>query len=264
MGDKFHLKWNDFQSTVSNSFKVFREQKDFFDVTLVSDDEVQMASHKLILSACSSFFQSILKNNPHPNPLIYLHGIDSLNLGYILDYIYNGEVQLHQEHLDPFMDKAQVLKISGLITSDKEEETVPFPYVEHEPFEAKNYASTDNSFDVEKIEVGDFGITTTKSRYTRSSELIKSVAVTADGRDLSETINEMFDKENEFYVCKSCGKTAKRREHIIKHIEIHIEGLSYDCPLCDKTFRSRNSLQFHKSKYHYSNTENQSSFLFQE
>ena len=262
MGEKFHLKWNDFQSTVSNSFKVLREQKDFFDVTLVSDDEVQMASHKLILSACSSFFQSILKNNPHPNPIIYLHGIDSLNLGYILDYIYNGEVQLHQEHLDPFMDKAQVLKISGLITSDKEEET--FPYEEPEPFEAKNYASTDNSLDAGKIEIEDFGIISTKRQYTRSSESIKSVAVTADGRDLRETINEMFDKENEFYVCKSCGKTAKKRDHIVKHVEIHIEGLSYDCPLCDKTFRSRNSLQFHKSKYHYSNTENQSSFSFQE
>ena len=241
MGEKFHLKWNDFQSTVSNSFKVLREQEDFFDVTLVSDDEVQMASHKFILSACSSFFQSILKNNPHPNPLIYLHGIDSQNLGYILDYIYNGEVQLYQDHLDQFMDKAQALKISSLITSDKEKGTVTC----EEPFESKNYASTDNSLDVGNIEIEDFGIATTKKRqYRRSS----AVTVTTDGRDLSEIIDEMFDKEDEFFVCKYCGKTAKKRDHIVKHVEIHIEGLSYECPLCDKTFRSKNSLQQHKSR----------------
>ena len=241
MGEKFHLKWNDFQSTVSNSFKVLREQKDFFDVTLVSDDEVQMASHKLILSACSSFFQSILKNNPHPNPLIYLHGIDSLNLGYILDYIYNGEVQLHQEHLDPFMDKAQTLKISGLISSGKEEETVT--YEEH--FKANNCAS-----EVGKIEEEDFVIDTSRRQYTRSSEAIKTIAVTADGRDVIETINEMYIKENDLFVCKTCGKTAKRREHIIKHVEIHIEGLSYDCQICEKTFRSRASLQMHTQRNH--------------
>ena len=120
MSEKFSLKWNDFQSTVSSSFKTLRQEEDFFDVTLVSDDEVQMSAHKLILSACSSFFKSILKKNPHSNPLIYLHGVDSTNLGYILDYIYHGEVQLFQDHLDPFMDKAQTLRISGLISNGED------------------------------------------------------------------------------------------------------------------------------------------------
>ena len=44
MGEKFCLKWNDFQSTVSTSFKTLRQEEDFFDVTLVSDDEVQMSA----------------------------------------------------------------------------------------------------------------------------------------------------------------------------------------------------------------------------
>merc|ERR1711884_778015 len=111
MSEKFCLKWNDFQSTVSQSFSILRKEEDFFDVTLVTDDEIQMSAHKLVLSACSSFFKNILKKNPHPNPLIYLHGVDSTNLGYILDYIYHGEVQLFQKHLDHFMDKAQTLGI---------------------------------------------------------------------------------------------------------------------------------------------------------
>ena len=78
MSDKFSLKWNDFQTTVSSSFKTFRQEEDFCDVTLVSDDEVQMSAHKLILSACSSFFKSILKKNPHSSPLLYLSGVDSI------------------------------------------------------------------------------------------------------------------------------------------------------------------------------------------
>ena len=53
MSKKFSLKWNDFKTTVSNSLGILREEKDFFDVTLVSDDERQIPAHKLVLSACS-------------------------------------------------------------------------------------------------------------------------------------------------------------------------------------------------------------------
>ena len=127
MSEKFSLKWNNFQTTVSNSFKIFRQEEDLFDVTLVSDDEVQMSAHKLILSACSSFFKSILKKNPHSNPLLYLSGVDSTNLGYILGYIYQGEVQLFQDHLNPFMDVAQKLKIEGLLS--KPENLITFPMI---------------------------------------------------------------------------------------------------------------------------------------
>ena len=100
--------------------------KDFFDVTLVSDDEIQLPAHKLVLSACSDFFKSILKSNAHSHPLLYLSGVTSSNLSFILDYIYQGEVQLYQEQLDSFLDTAQKLRIAGLLrqnddTGEKEE-----------------------------------------------------------------------------------------------------------------------------------------------
>ena len=50
------------------------EEKDIFDVTLASDDGVQIEAHKVILSASSPFFKEVLKNNKHPNPLLYLKG----------------------------------------------------------------------------------------------------------------------------------------------------------------------------------------------
>ena len=115
MSEKFSLKWNDFQTTVSNSFGILRQEKDFLDVTLVSDDETQISAHKLVLSACSGFFKSILRNNSHSHPLLYLSGIHSTNLSLVLDYIYQGEVQIYQEHLDSFLEVAQKLKIEGLL-----------------------------------------------------------------------------------------------------------------------------------------------------
>ena len=53
MSERFSLKWSDFQSVVSQSFSVLREEADFYDVTLVSDDYTQISAHKLVLSASS-------------------------------------------------------------------------------------------------------------------------------------------------------------------------------------------------------------------
>ena len=72
--EKFSLKWNDFQTNVSDSFNLLRTEQELFDVTLVSDDEVQISAHKLVLAASSSFFKSIFTKNPHSEPMIYLGG----------------------------------------------------------------------------------------------------------------------------------------------------------------------------------------------
>ena len=112
--EKYSLKWNDFQSNVTKSFCSLGKEKDFFDVTLVSDDEEHIQAHKVVLSASSEFFKRILRKASHTNPLIYLSGVESKNLSYVMDYIYQGEVQLYQEELDSFLDTAQKLNIDGL------------------------------------------------------------------------------------------------------------------------------------------------------
>ena len=45
MDEKFNLKWNDFHANVSSTFRKLRTTDDFFDVTLVSDDQQQMYAH---------------------------------------------------------------------------------------------------------------------------------------------------------------------------------------------------------------------------
>ena len=94
MSDRFQFKWNDFHSTVSQSFGALRREAELFDVTLVSEDEVQMSAHKLVLSASSSFFKSVLRKNPQSHPLIYLTGVTSRNLLNLLNYVYQGQVEL--------------------------------------------------------------------------------------------------------------------------------------------------------------------------
>ena len=115
MSEKFSLKWNDYQSNFNRSLAELRNQTDLSDVTLISDDKVKFSVHKIILSSCSNVFKFILKDNTHFNPLLYLGGVSSVNLGLILDYMYYGEVNLFHEQMDSFLKSAQKLEIEVLL-----------------------------------------------------------------------------------------------------------------------------------------------------
>ena len=245
MPEKFSLKWDDFKSTVSNSFGILREEKEFFDVTLVSDDERQIPAHKLVLSACSDFFKSILRNNSHSHPLLYLSGIHSTNLSLILDYIYQGEVQIYQEHLDSFLEVAQKLKIEGLITAADNNQT---PLGKDEDIDLK-LPEVFAARDLENIESNRKEVS--EGRRKNQTKPERTIAVTVnDITSVDDAIQEHLGKEDGVYFCKVCDYSRKLKTDVTKHIETHIEGISYNCSLCDKTFRSRPSLYRHKSKDH--------------
>ena len=113
MTEKFCLRWNDFENNISVAFRELREDKDFFDVTLACDDE-QIQAHKVILSACSPFFKTILRRNQHANPLLWLRGVKFSDLQSVLNFMYHGEVNVAQEELNSFLAVAEELKVKGL------------------------------------------------------------------------------------------------------------------------------------------------------
>merc|ERR1712106_191372 len=77
----------------------------------------QMQAHKLILSACSPFFRTILKRNGHEHPLLYLKGVKYADLVSVLNFMYHGEVNVAQEELNSFLAVAEDLKVKGLTQS---------------------------------------------------------------------------------------------------------------------------------------------------
>merc|ERR1719154_22026 len=117
--EKFCLRWNDFENNISQAFKELRDDKDFFDVTLACDDE-QIQAHKVILSACSPFFRTVLKRNKHEHPLLHLKGVKYIDLVAVLNFMYHGEVNVAQEELNSFLAVAEDLKVKGLTQNGSE------------------------------------------------------------------------------------------------------------------------------------------------
>jgi len=123
--EKFCLRWNEFENNISQAFKELRDDKDFFDVTLVCDDE-QLQAHKVILSACSPFFRNVLRRNPHQHPLLYLKGVKYSDLQSVLNFMYHGEVNVAQEELNSFLAVAEELRVKGL-TQNNQQSSLPKP-----------------------------------------------------------------------------------------------------------------------------------------
>merc|ERR1712002_703437 len=124
--EKFCLRWNDFENNISGAFRELREDKDFFDVTLACDDE-QLQAHKVILSACSPFFRTVLRRNPHAHPLLYLKGVKYSDLQSVLNFMYHGEVNVAQEELNSFLAVAEELSVKGLTQNQPGNSKPPQP-----------------------------------------------------------------------------------------------------------------------------------------
>ena len=241
MSQRFSLKWKDFQSVVSQSFSVLRQEQDFYDVTLVSEDETQIQAHKLVLSASSSFFKSILKKNSHSHPLLYLSGVDSKCLGFVLDYIYEGKVQIYQGELDRFLETAQKLKVEGLLsTGDPEpsdsdyKEVSQFKKPKQESFNIPTELKTEKQYHKENPVNDEY------EKIERINDMSEAES------KIQQLITERRENSGIRHCCTVCDYSSFRKAHVKEHVELHIEDLCYPCQHCDKTFRSKNVFRRHR------------------
>ena len=88
-----------------------------------------------------------------------------------------------------------------------------------------------------------------KTNHVRSGHGEKIVSLT-DMTELDEKIQQLMEKRDGMFHCKACDYTSSKSIHMKEHVEIHIEGLSYPCQFCHKTFILRNSLRKHNYYYH--------------
>jgi len=260
MSEKLSLKRNDFQLNVSRTFSQLRSEEEFFDVSLVSDDQKMMSAHKLVLSASSPYFKHILTTNKHSHPLLCLDGVSSAELQCVLDYIYQGEVQIYQEQLDRFLLVAQRLKLEGLIQQkkDKENDDEDTISLAESVLEIKQYQHQQEDVKQMKPVVKEELVEVEKNQKEktrrRRSTTVPSYFAHAESfasvEEIDKKLAEYIVREDGIFSCGFCGKSGvKTKQNLFSHLEIHIEGLSYPCQSCDKTFKTRATLASHKSSH---------------
>ncbi|KAJ1521977.1 hypothetical protein ONE63_002305 [Megalurothrips usitatus] len=115
----YSLRWNNHQSHILHAFDTLLQSEALVDVTLVCEDTRRVRAHKVVLSACSPFFEKIFAETPCKHPVIVLKDIRSWELQGIVDFMYKGEISVVEEQLSSLIKAAESLQVRGLSHPDQ-------------------------------------------------------------------------------------------------------------------------------------------------
>ena len=172
---------------------------------------------------------------------------------FILDYMYRGEVSIYQDQLDVFLSMAQTMNVAGLIGNQEQSDDdglTPIKTTKSGTLSEKPlFPKPKQVFNIKTPlpETPQQNVEETLNELQLSTALSKTSETfpLADMSEIDSKLEELTDRINGVWTCKSCGKTAKRKLHLHWHIESHFGDLSLPCGHCDRTFRSKRSFEQH-------------------
>ena len=199
------------------------------------------------------------------------------DLASMIDFIYSGETNVHKDDLYRFLDLANEFQIKGLsgkyqnggirknesfgIVLDNLDIAANSAAIEDSVFPDLLYKTeNEETKQNEDISCANQGITNkdlSDMLQDDKQENQLNYHVTQDTlgkysdiNELDKTIETLMDKRKDGWACKMCKKVVRRKDHIRKHTEKHIEGIKRPCSTCGKTFKSMETLAYHKTNSH--------------
>ena len=265
------LTWNNFSQTTISTFKDLGTSKDFSDVTLACGDGQQVESHKVVLSASSPVFRSILINTSHTHPYIYMKGMDKEELDLLIQFMYFGEVMVQKDHLEKFLECATELKIAGLATNNeknggnrgisetnREGGLVKFeqnPEIQDSVCQEcqKTFSTPANlkSHNTSMHERVEHSCPICKFKSNFSGNLKKHMRqIHTEDSNYSDFEETSLKEEESTNSCDQCGIENKSGKALMKHRQEEHPGKMFSCNVCGKELSTNSNLKSHKKSIH--------------
>ena len=211
-----------------------------------------MKAHRALLSASSPLFETILKQNDHPKPLIFMRGVNSGLLNLLMDFVYFGQVEIDASQINEFLAIADDLKVKGLTNTRQTGNLDP----------VQKSAKLEN-FDEDS---SDFGLENSAGQEVKAEEYA--------------AIQMRTDVVGKIYPCKICGKRSKSESALERHkyrnhawrkdkteyldqftnetlasINLGKKLAKFSCNLCGRLSISKGGLEKHMSRHHPNKNE---------
>ena len=222
--EKYNLNWHSYSDHLREMLHEMMRSNELTDVTLVCDDKKQFKAHKIVLSACSSVFKSIINELPQNNSVIYLRGIQHQEIESILEFMYLGAATFYQDRMNEFLNVAKNLQIKE-ISKD-----VEFDYEN-----GSNTAFSDHYTDEESKPPRN----TNEDRNADSAESLQLF----NNKQLQRSSDGSF-------ACDQCAATFTNRGRLNRHFQSIHEGVKYACHQCDYRATQQASLTRHIKSMH--------------
>ena len=228
--EKYEFKWEEHYNFLKKQLTELVTLKEFSDVSIVCDDQIEIKAHRNILSGSSPVFKNILhKNSLSEKPVIYLRGISSREMTSIINFIYLGQVIIPQSSMSDFLAVANDLEIEHLNNVMRNTQQVEMNE-KRVPFQKRVTGGKRQSDQNSRNVIDPLTSEDVKLEYLDSS----TVAVSQS----QNTAVAIPDNDDEPSPRLNHGKSRK------------IEKYKYACGICEAKFVKKEQLKLHKDTKH--------------
>ena len=222
--EKFTLTWHSYASHFQGVLGNLFDTGESSDVTLVCDDQVKFKAHKFILKSCSPVFESILNEANESKSVVYLRGVNQLDLKPILNFIYSGQTSFYQERMKDFLKTGKDLQIKEIKEVPEEEDIEKVEIRENVAVEPHDdmISGEDASDDNENVD---------ENEMAKSTARYKS--------------NQQISVSNDSSQCPQCDAVFTERQSMHRHVRYKHQGVKYPCRQCDYKATQQSNLKTH-------------------
>ena len=106
--------------------------------------------------------------------------------------------------------------------------------------ENDNFVTSETEFNNREVVKEDENNFETSGIISQNKKIRSKKIVAVSGHDQAEVrrkIKEILIKDDDYFKCTVCGRMSKDSSNMRKHVETHIEGLSFECDFCNNIFR---------------------------
>ena len=225
--ENFNFTWREFNENSCSTIRNLFEDKQFSDVTILSEDGEEMKLHRAILASSSAFFRNVLTKINQSDPLIFLKGIQSKELHAIVQFMYLGQAEVPNEDLKSFMEAAKCLQVPGLSdnfstlsASDPQSNSSSSdkpPVTKRVRFSLEKNQNI--VFDQTELNENDFVKCAEMEQQVgnRVNQIEKTVTSSEEMQDCQKNRE---NRDNIKYSCESCDQMYNRQDNLQRHLKI--------------------------------------------
>ena len=202
----------------------------------------------------------ILKLNKTPQPVIYLRGVKYRDLQNLLDFMYQGQVDISEENLPSFLQVAEDLNVRGLykrntdVCESNEEYTTQFTNPNIASFSKTKRIDSDwidniiNDKSFGDIFFHNYMDTKISAPTEIKMEISKDACIKNKKQNI---ISPAIVEAGGSHMCEQCDYKTFKLQNLKRHIKsVHEGECPYPCNQCDYKAKEKSKLSRHMRSVH--------------
>jgi hypothetical protein len=248
------LHWKNLYSNLFHTLTDLHSHNIFTDVTLVSDDGIQFAAHKSILSSRSPILKGLLLTHPETHPIIFMGDVHQEQLKTTLQFIYLGEVRVLTSGIGSFLEIAKELQMTEIDIINESSGEYADEFTDINVSEITNEIPdefADNNADKIRDEANEHE--NEHENYTLELVMVKEECDILEQEKIDIGVPEqshfgssqILSAKQRSHVCSDCGKAFNCQSRLKRHHDNKHDGNTFPCYVCDHISTDSSNLKRH-------------------